>query len=89
MPHQNYTNEEIASRGEAIYAKHIRDKVENKHKGKYAVIDIESGEYEIDPDDLMATKRMLARRPDAILYAVRIGFPTAYQIGKNDTVMIR
>jgi hypothetical protein len=45
------------------------------------VVDIETGDYEIDADDLAATKRALAKRPDAVLYGVRIGYPTAYRLG--------
>ena len=42
---------------------------------------IETGDDEIDADDLAATKRALAKRPDAVLYGVRIGYPTAYRLG--------
>ena len=45
------------------------------------VVDIETGDYEIDADDLAATKRALAKRPDAVLYGLRIGYPTAYRLG--------
>ena len=86
MPYANYTPKEVSSRGEAIYEQQIRDKVETEHQGKFLVIDIETGEYEIDADDLMATKRLLAKRPDAILYGLRIGFPTAYRIGGHSSV---
>lgn len=82
MPYTNYTPKEVESRGEAIYEQQIRDKVETEDKGKFLVIDIETVEYEIDTDDLVATKRLLARRPNAILYGLRIGFPTAYRIGR-------
>lgn len=81
MPYINYTSEEVASWGEAIYRQKIRDKVEPKYKGKFLVIDIEMGEYEMNADDLVATKRLLARRPDAVVYGLQIGFPTAYRIG--------
>jgi hypothetical protein len=81
MPYANYTSEEVESQGEAIYEQQIRDKVEPKDKGKFLVIDIETGEYEIDYDDLLATKRMLARFPNAVLYGLRIGFPSAYRLG--------
>lgn len=77
----NYTPSEVESRGESMYERQIRDKVELKHKGKFLVIDIETGEYEIDADDLVATKRLLVKRPNAVVYGVRIGFPTAYRIG--------
>ncbi|MCP4712914.1 MAG: hypothetical protein GY869_30165 [Planctomycetes bacterium] len=81
MAYTNYTPEEVETRGEAIYGQQIRTKVEAKNEGKFLIIDIETGEYEIDPDDLMATKRLLAKRPNAVLYGLRIGFPTAYRIG--------
>ena len=63
------------------YGQQIRDKVEPMHKGKFLVIDIETGEYEISADDLGATKRLLAKYPNAVVYGLRIGFPTAYRIG--------
>ncbi len=81
MPYAKYSPEEVESRGETIYAQQIRHKVEAQHKGKFLVVDIETGEYEIDEDDLKATKRALAKRTDAVLYGLRIGYPTAYRLG--------
>ena len=86
MPYTNYTPQEVESQGEAIYGQQIRDKVEPKHKGKFLVIDIETGEYEINADDLVATKRLLAKHPNAVVYGLRIGFPTAYRIGGHFSV---
>ena len=83
MPYTNYTSQEVESRGEAIYVQQIRDKVEPKHKGKFLVIDIETGEYEINADDLVATKQLLAKHPNAVIYGLRIGYPTAYRIGSS------
>ncbi|MFQ5707620.1 MAG: hypothetical protein ACE5HO_09245 [bacterium] len=85
MPYPNYTPDEVSSKGEAIYEKQIRNKLESRHKGEFLVIDVKTGKYEIDPDDLVATKRMLAKYPDAVLYGLRIGFPTAYRIGHLST----
>lgn len=81
MPYANYTPKEVSSRGEAIYRREIRDRVAPKHKGKFLVIDIETGEYEMNADDLVATKRLLAKHPNAIIYGLQIGAPTAYRIG--------
>ena len=83
MSYSNYTPQEIESRGEAIYVRQIRDKVNPKHKGKFVVIDIETGEYEVNEDDLAATKRLLTNFPNAVIYGLRIGFPTAYRIGSG------
>ena len=81
MPHAKYTRKEVAERGEAIYEQDIRPKVESESKGKYLVLDIETGEYEIDQDDLAATKRLMAKYADAVLYGLRIGYPAAYRLG--------
>ena len=89
MPYANYTSKEVASRGEEIYKREIRDKVESKHKGKFLAIDIETGEYEMNTDDLVATKRLLAKQPNAVVYGLQIGFPTAYRIGGHFSVQIQ
>ncbi len=83
MPYAKYSPKEVESRGEQIYEQQIRPKVEAGSKGKFVVIDIETGEYEIDDDDLQATKRALAKRADAVLYGLRIGYPTAYTMGAH------
>jgi hypothetical protein len=81
MRYANYSPQEVEARGEAIYEKQIRQGVEVGNKGNFVVIDVESGDFEIDRDDLAATRRLLQKRPDAVLYGVRIGYPTAYTLG--------
>ena len=76
-----YNSKEITARGEAIYREQIRNLVETTEKGKFAIIDIETGDYEIDTKDVTATLKLLERRPDAVTYAVRVGYHTAYRIG--------
>ncbi len=89
MPYTNYTSQEVESRGEAIYRQQIRDKVISKHKDEFLVIDIETGEYEINADDLVATKQLLTKYPNAVIYGLRIGSPTAYRIGSSFSVNTR
>ena len=62
MPDAKYSRKEVAERGEAIYEQHIRANVESESKGQYLVLEIETGEYEIDQDDLVATKRSTLNR---------------------------
>ena len=83
MRYANENSETIAARGEEIYQQQIRDTVDPKHKGKFLVLDIETGDYEIDAEDLVATDRLLAKHPNAVIYGVRVGFPAAYGIGFN------
>ena len=81
MPLSQYTPDEIVQRGEEIYEREIRPRIEEGNKGKFLVIDVETGAYEMDEDDLVASDRLLARHPSAELYGVRIGSPTAYHLG--------
>jgi hypothetical protein len=89
MPNAKYRPAEIAARGEAIYERDIRPLVEGRCPGQYLVLDIETGEYEVDPDDLVATKRALAKRSGAILHGVRIGHRAAYRLGRSSQVSAR
>ena len=73
-------NQDIASVGRALFREEIEPKVEATQKGKFVVIDVNSGDYEIADDDLTATLRLTSRRPDAITWAERIGYPAQYFI---------
>ena len=52
----------------------------------FLILDVNTGECEIDAEDLVASERLLARRADAVLFGVRIGFPTAYRLGGNNYI---
>lgn len=76
-----YSNEEIGRIGEEIYRRDIRPKVMPQQKGKFLIIDIETGDYEIDDDDLSAEEILRARRPDGVFFGMRIGYTSAYTLG--------
>ena len=76
---------DIAQHGEALYEKTIKQHVEPQHVGKYLVVDVETGEYEIGSDYIQPTERLLAKRPDAPLYALRIGYRAIGRIGGRYT----
>ncbi len=82
MPYTKYTPEEVAAKGDAIFRQRLRRKVEPEYEGSYLVIDIETGAHEIDADDVLAAKRLLASRPDSVIYGLRIGSSAAYRIGR-------
>ena len=80
MPRILYTNEEIAQRGNELYRQTIRDQVLPHHKGKFLVLGIESGDYEVDEDDLSAEEVLRLRRPTGIFFGLRIGYTSAYTL---------
>lgn len=73
--------EEFAMRGRDWWEKTLRTKLEAGNEGKALIIDIESGDYEMDADSLAATHRLLARKPDAPLFGMRIGYPAMSKRG--------
>lgn len=81
---------DVEHRGQALYEEKIRSRVEATERGKFVVIDVNSGDYEIDSDDAAATVRLMTRSPGAVTYAVRVGHPAAYRMsprfsfGHND-----
>ena len=78
MADRAYGPGEIAARGEAIYRELIASQIGHVEKGTFVVIDVDSGDYEIDARDATATRRLLKRRPSAVTYGVRVGHRAAY-----------
>ncbi len=76
MPHTKHTPEEVAQIAEEIYARDIRPKVMPQAKGKFLVLDMNTGQYEIDEDDLKASQRLRARVPNGEYFGLRIGYTT-------------
>ena len=76
-----YSKEEFARRGDALYDREIRPRLEKMNRGKFVAIDIETGEYEVDGDEMAATDRLLARIPNAQIWFRRIGSKYARRFG--------
>jgi hypothetical protein len=86
MIRSSLSKEQIAERGEEIYADHLRDRVEtDENIGKVIVIDVGSGDYEIDDDGLLASHRLRAKHPGGTLYGLRIGYDAVEGFGSPPT----
>ena len=68
-----YSKEEFARRGDEIYESQVRPQVEAGNHGKIVVSDIDTGAWEMDTDEINASKRLEDRYPDAQIWFVRIG----------------
>jgi hypothetical protein len=73
MGHPVYSTEQIAALGREIYEKQLRQQLEPDNVGKYLVIDVETGEYEMDEDGERASLRAREKRPGSARYGMRIG----------------
>lgn len=78
MASRAYGPREIAGRGEDIYRERIQSRLHSVEKGSFVVIDVNTGDYEVDAGDAAATRRLLDRRPSAVTFGVRVGHRAAY-----------
>ena len=69
-----------AIRGQEAFDRHVKPKLRPEDDGKFVAVDIQSGSYEIDPDDYQATGRLMERMPGARIWLLRVGQPTTYRI---------
>lgn len=72
---------EVVRRGEEIYETRLREKLEAENVGKFVVIDVETGDYEMDESEVAASDRAMARFPDHPRYLKRIGYDVAHTFG--------
>ena len=75
------SKEEFAALAKEIYYREIRPQVIDAHRGDFLVLDVESGDYEVDEDSLEAGLRMKKRRPDGRRFMFRIGYQAAFSFG--------
>jgi hypothetical protein len=78
---RRYPKEEFARRGDSIYETTVKPKLTDEDDGKFVAIDIETGEYEIDSQQLAALDRIHARIPNAQPWLVRIGSRYVHRFG--------
>jgi hypothetical protein len=82
---RRYEKEEFARRGDEIYEKQVLPHLKSSDDDKFAAIDIESGAYEIDEDELTACEKLGARVSDAQIWLVRIGSRYLHRFGGRET----
>lgn len=86
MPHPRYSGGEIARRGEELYDRSVRARVEvEENVGKILSIDIETGDYELGDDPVITSQRLQARNPGAAIWTRRVGYNVVYALGGTRT----
>jgi hypothetical protein len=83
------TTNEVSRRGADIYAAKLRCQLEPRHNGKYLFLDVDTGEWEMDSEEVIAAKRAATRFPGKLLYGVRIGFPSVARIGHGFSTAVK
>jgi hypothetical protein len=81
MSEATLDREELARKGQQYYNERLRDALEPEHEGEYVVLDVATGDYAIDRDQLAAMRTARAMHPGAVFYIIRVGYPTVGRIG--------
>ncbi len=79
-PERQRELDEIVRRGREMYAARVEPLMRPEDDGKFVAVDVASGDYEIDPDDLTVVTRFRERRPGAESLLIRVGSATTYDI---------
>lgn len=83
-PHPRYSKEEFARRGNEIYERDVRPLLGAPDEGKFVAIDIETGTYEVDVEELAASHRLLAQNPEAQIWFRMVGAPYTHRFGPRN-----
>ena len=83
-----YNREEVAQRGDEIYERRILPQLSPEDEGKLVLIDVETGDYEVDRDEIAASDRLLARHPDAQVWMRQVGSQYARRFGPRAKTMV-
>jgi hypothetical protein len=75
------SKEEFAKRGDAIFEKIVRPNLKDEDDDNFVAIDIESGAYEIDTNEMAACDRLRARLPDPQIWLRKVGSRFARRFG--------
>ncbi len=86
MHQPRYSKEEHARRGSEIYEAKVRPQLGPAFTGKIVAIDVDSGEFEVADNSLAASQQLLARRPEAQIWCLRVGSPAVHRFGPRVTV---
>ena len=70
---RKYEKAEFARMGDAVFEQSIRSQLDAVDDDHFVAIDIESGDFEVDPDQRAASDRLRARIPTAQIWLRRKG----------------
>jgi hypothetical protein len=76
-----YSREDVARRGDEIYEGEVLPRLAPEDEGKFVRIDVITGAYEMDQDEIAASDRLLARHPDAQVWMRQAGSRYARRFG--------
>jgi hypothetical protein len=80
-PKRCYSKEEFARRGDALVASKVRPHLTAADEDKFVAIDIETGEYELDKNEMKAAERLRKRVADPQISLVHVTLGYLHRFG--------
>src|SRR5262249_8990887 len=80
-PNRRYSKEEFARRGDALVESKVRPHLTAADEDKFVAIDIETGEYELDKNEMKAAERLRKRVPDPQIWLVHVTLGYLHRLG--------
>jgi hypothetical protein len=72
--------QEIAAKGEKIYAEKFARSYERKHRGKFVAVDIDSKRAFVGDSPEQALEKAQERNPSGCFHLIRVGFAGLYRV---------
>jgi hypothetical protein len=76
-----YSKIEFARRGDEIFEREVRAHLSGENPSHFLAIDIETGDFEIDENEMKACDRLHERKPDAQIWLRKVGSRYARKFG--------
>lgn len=74
---------DIADRADEVYERVVRPTLGPADMGRFVVLDLESEDFVVDPDETLAFLQLRERHPKGTFFVLRAGERTAYRIGSG------
>lgn len=78
---RRYSKDEFARRGDALVDSKVHPNLTEADKDKFVAIDIETGEYELDKNEMKAVSRLRDRIPDPQIWLVHVSLGYLHRFG--------
>ena len=83
LPPNKMPADEVADRGDRIYAEKVSEKLDPALKGQVVAIDIHSEDFRVGPTAAVACRELRVTHPEAQIWCVRIGYRSFHRIGRS------
>ena len=82
MEQTKLQRDEIGRQARSLYEQRIRQQVEKEENiGKMVIIDVDTGDFEVDTLGIESARKIRQRHPHAHLFGMRIGYNVAESFG--------